>query len=392
MSWHGNAVAANSIGRADSRSVGARATSPVRVCIVAPSVDILGGQAIQAERLLGRFGGLDFLETGFIPINPRLPSPIRFLQRIKYVRTIVTSILYVALLVSRLRHYDVVHVFSASYWSFLLAPLPAMLIARLYAKKVVLNYRSGEARDHLERWGWITIPAMRLAHTIVVPSHYLVDVFSDFGIEAQAVHNFVEVHHLPYRPRQRLTANFLSNRNFEPHYNVACVLQAFARIQSKHPEARLTLVGDGNQRRDLGECARSLRLRHVEFVGAVPPEKMGSFLNAADIYLNAPDIDNMPISILEAFASGVPVVSTDAGGIPYVVRHGKNGLLVPCGDHEALAREALRLLDEPELVAKITSSARSDCLAHYTWTAVQSRWARCYTELLHPDSVLGDVR
>ncbi|HYN24186.1 MAG TPA: hypothetical protein VES69_03985, partial [Pyrinomonadaceae bacterium] len=134
---------------------------PLRVLIIAPSFDILGGQTVQAARLLARLGEEPSLEVGFLPINPRLPGPLRNLQAIKYLRTIGTSIHYCATLLARIRHYDVIHIFSASYFSFVLAPTPAMLVSRLYGKKILLNYHSGEAEDHLTRWRRSAIPTIR---------------------------------------------------------------------------------------------------------------------------------------------------------------------------------------------------------------------------------------
>jgi hypothetical protein len=124
----------------------------VRVLMVAPSFDILGGQSVQAARLLDRLSEESSLEVSFLPINPRLPGVLRYLQKIKYVRTVVTSIVYIATLLLRVYRYDVIHVFSASYFSFVLAPTPAILIGRLFGRKVLLNYHSGEADDHLRRW------------------------------------------------------------------------------------------------------------------------------------------------------------------------------------------------------------------------------------------------
>ena len=109
----------------------------VRVAIVGPSLDILGGQSVQAERLLERLRNEPKLEMHFVPVNPRLPGPLRNLQKIKYVRTIVTSIAYVSSLLRHVPSYDVLHIFSASYWSFLLAPTPAILVGRLYGRKTV---------------------------------------------------------------------------------------------------------------------------------------------------------------------------------------------------------------------------------------------------------------
>lgn len=365
--------------RGAERSGGGR---PIRVCLVAPSLEILGGQAVQAARLYRGLRQLRSVAVGFVPINPRLPGPLRLLQRVRYVRTVVTSLRYVWTLVTTLARYDIIHVFSASYLSFVLAPTPAVLVARWYGKRIILNYRSGEAEDHLRRWGRTAIPLMRLADALIVPSGYLVGVFARVGLRARAVANIVDLDQFRFRERRPLRPVFLSNRNFEAHYNVACVLRAFARIQRSHPDARLIVAGDGKQRGALLHLADELHLRNTEFVGRVPPARMPSLYETADVYLNAPDIDNMPGSILEAFASGLPVVTTDAGGIPYMVRHAETGLIVPRGDHEAMAAAALRLLNDPSLAERLISRALDECRHKYTAQAVVREWRSVYEGLV----------
>ncbi|MBO0799338.1 MAG: glycosyltransferase, partial [Blastocatellia bacterium] len=353
---------------------------PIRVLIVAPSLDILGGQAVQARRLLERFENEPFLDVSFLPVNPRLPGPLGKLQTVKYLRTIVTSILYWAMLLRRVRSYNVIHVFSASYWSFLLAPAPAILVSRLYGKKVLLNYRSGEAEDHLRNWRKTALPIMKMVDRIVVPSGYLVDVFRRFGLSAEAVPNTIDPTRFAFRVRKPLRPVVLSNRNFEAHYNVECVLRAFALIQDEMPEARLIVAGDGSLRSELQALAVELGLRDVKFTGQVPQEKMPELYQSADIFINASDIDNMPVSHIEAFACGLPVVTTDAGGIPYIVTHNRNGLMVSRGDHKALAAGALQLLRDEELADRLISAARSGC-EQYTWAAVREGWLKIYREL-----------
>src|SRR5215831_3056337 len=125
---------------------------PVKVLIVAASMDIVGGQAVQAVRLIEHLKQEPSVGVGFLPVNPRLPGFLRKLQSIKYVRTVTTSILYWLNLLRHVRKYDVIHVFSASYLSFLIAPTPAILVSKLYRKKILLNYHSGEAEDHLQHW------------------------------------------------------------------------------------------------------------------------------------------------------------------------------------------------------------------------------------------------
>jgi glycosyltransferase involved in cell wall biosynthesis len=356
--------------------------SPIRVVLVGPSMEILGGQAVQVTRLLRRLRELDGIEVAFLPVNPRLPGPLRLLQRIKYVRTISTSIAYILSLLIEVRNYDVIHAFSASYTSYLLAPLPAMIVARLFGKRIVLNYRSGEAADHMARSSF-AVWTMRLADEIVVPSGYLVEIFARFGLHARAILNFVDLDKLDHRERATIEPVFLSNRNLEPMYNVACTLRAFAIVQQQEPMARLTVVGIGSERSALEALARQLGLRNVVFAGGVPPERMREFYGAADVYLNTPNIDNMPNSVIEAFASGIPVVTTNAGGIPFIVSDGETGFMVECNDHEALAERALALVRNPALARQVAVRARDVCLTRYVWKAVAGEWESLYRGLMH---------
>lgn len=358
------------------------AARPIRVCLVAPSLAILGGQAVAAQRLLERLRAVPGLEVGFLPHDPRTSALLRLLQRVKYVRTIATTIAYVKSLLRRLPEYDVIHVFSASYWSFLLAPTPAILIGKWLGKRVIVNYRSGEAEDHLQRWPRTSVPTLLRADTVVTPSGYLVDVFARFGVAAEAIANFVDPDAVRFRRRETLRPVFLANRNFQSLYNVPCVLRAFAVIQQRIPESRLIVIGDGPERARVHETARDLALRNVEFVGPVKPSEMGRWYDAADMYLNASDIDNMPNSIIESFACGLPVVSSRAGGIPYVLEHERNGLLVDCGDHEALAAAALRLLTDDVLTQRLIAEGLRDVEQRYTWEAVGDQWAALYRRMV----------
>jgi glycosyltransferase involved in cell wall biosynthesis len=179
-----------------------------------------------------------------------------------------------------------------------------------------------------------------------------------------------------------LRPHFLSNRNFDPIYNVPCVLRAFALVQASYPEARLTIAGDGQQRAEIESLVRELNLKNVELTGLVAPLRMPELCAAADIYLNASNVDNMPLSILEAFSAGLAVVTTDAGGIPYIVAHEETGLMVRMNDHEAMAAEAMRLLQDDELAQKLVRQARGEC-AKYNWNAVRGEWLKLYNEVAH---------
>src|SRR5690349_6787376 len=121
-----------------------------RIAIVAAGPDIVGGQSVQALRLVESLRGEGY-PVAFMPINVTFPWGLGWVRRAPYVRTILNEALYVPGL-ARLATVDVVHAFSASYASFLLAPAPAIVIGRLLNKRVILHYHSGEAADHLARW------------------------------------------------------------------------------------------------------------------------------------------------------------------------------------------------------------------------------------------------
>lgn len=352
----------------------------IRVCIVAPSMAIAGGQSIQASLLERRLRQIDRFDVLFIEVNPRLSGVVGRLQRIRYVRTILTTVAYLWSLCRTIPRVDVVHTFSASYFSYLLAPFPAILIARLFGRAVLLNYHSGEADDHLGNWP-LSRASMRLATRIVVPSEYLAEVFGRYGLSAVVVPNFIELGSIRWRARRLLRPCFFTNRGFETHYNVANVLRAYARIEREHSDAELTVAGDGPLRAQLESLVSTLGARHVRFVGRVDPATMAALYDEADIFLNGSSIDNMPLSILECHAAGLPVVSTAAGGIPLIVKNGETGLLTPLDDPEALATTALSLLDNPGLAEHLSTQGRLTCQSYHVWEAVQPLWERHYREL-----------
>jgi glycosyltransferase involved in cell wall biosynthesis len=360
------------VSRADER--------PLRVLIVAPSLDIIGGQSRQAIRLREGLKKETSLYIDFLPHNPRLPWFLRWLQSLKYVRTIVTTLVYWAMLVARIRKYDIIHIFSASYYSYTLSVMPALLIAKLFGKRSILNYRSGEAEDHLENWR-TAIPTIKWANEIVVPSGYLVDVFARYGLHARAIYNIVELERFSFRERRPLRPVFLTSRLLEPLYNVPCVLRAFAIIQQRFPQARLTVAADGWLRNDLELLACDLKLRNVEFIGFVPFEAMPDLYDSADIYLSATNIDNMPSSITESMAAGLNVVTTDGGGaIPYIMTNEVSGLIVERDDHEALAAAAIRLLNDPDLATRLARNAR-EASKKFSWPFIRDEWVNLYFDL-----------
>lgn len=349
---------------------------PVRVLLIAPSLDILGGQAVQAMLLRNGMREVDSVRMDFLPMNPRLPGTV---AEIRYVRTFLRFILYCLSLAARAWRYEVLHIFTAAYYGFIIWAVPAIVVGRLFGKKVILNYHDGQCEDHLRNWRTAR-PALRLAHEIIAPTFFIVDVMNQFGIQASCIFNVIEPERFHYRQRSRLRPVFMTNRILEPLYNVGCVLRGFAIVQKRYPEATLTVAHDGICRAELESLARDLGLRNVDFLGKVPHDRVDELYAAADIYLTTPNIDCMPVSVLECYLTGLPVIATKAGGIPYIVKHGQTGILIPVNDHEALAEAAFRLLDDPDLVARLTTNGLKES-ERYRWLPVRDQWVAVYHRL-----------
>ena len=345
-----------------------------KVALVAPSLPVIGGQSIQARSLFDAFQNDDKNELTFIPNNPK-----NFGQKIRFVRTLTTSLTFWVSLFRMLRNVDIVHIFSSGTTSYVISTLPPLLIAKFYGKKTILHYHTGEAETHLKNWRK-SVQTMRYFDRIIVPSQFLVEVFARFSLQTNAISNFVETEKFRFQKRESLRPIFLSNRNFEPHYQVADVLRAFSLIQKKICNAHLMLIGSGHQEADLKKLAAELQLKNVEFVGRVEPNMMPEYYNKSDIYLNSSIVDNMPLSIIEAFCCGLPVVTTNAGGIPYIVEHERNGLVVNVNDYSALADAATRLLENNELAQKLIAEAHHDGVK-CSWSQVRAHWVRSYEEL-----------
>jgi glycosyltransferase involved in cell wall biosynthesis len=271
----------------------------------------------------------------------------------------------------------VVHIFSASYWSFLLSPLPAILAAQSFGKRIVLHYHSGEAEDHLARWGALIHPWLRLVDEIVVPSEYLRDVFTRHGYQTRVIRNIVDTSRFRYRERVPLEPRLLSTRNLEPHYCVDKTLEAFALLKAQYPGATLTVTGYGSVKGRLHRLAAALGADGIQFTGRVEPLAMPNLCDRADIFVNSSVVDNQPVSILEAFAAGLPVVSTGTGDITAMVRDGESGLIVPQRDPAAMAKAIATLLDDPERARLMARRGREEA-EKYTWSQVRQEWAAAY--------------
>jgi L-malate glycosyltransferase len=352
----------------------------VKVAVVAVSNRSMGGQGVQAEALLANWRSDPDVKVRFIPIDPRLPAWIQWVERVPALRTMVRTPFYLAELARGTADADIVHIFSAAYTSFLLAPVPAWLVARLRRKRTLIHYHSGAAQDHLSHSA-VAKSILRQTDRIIAPSMFVVDVFREFDLEAEEIPNVVDVTQFRYRPRVPLQLKLVCTRGFHSYYCVDVVVRAFHVVKQKYPNARLCLVGDGAGQQQIRELAANLGITDIDFAGRVEHSQVPEYYEKNDIFINASWRDNMPVSILEAFASGTPVVTTAAGGIPYLVEHERTGLLSDPHDWKALADNVVRLIREPELASRLAQNGHAEA-ERCSWSVVRDRWLETYRSML----------
>src|SRR5207244_813781 len=221
-------------------------------------------------------------------------------------------------------------------------------------------------------------PWLRLVDEIVVPSDFLRQVFARHGYRARVIPNVVDTRRFSYRERVALRPRLFSNRNFEPHYRLDDTIEAFGLLKARFPEATLTLAGSGSEEQRLRRMAASIEAGGIRFVGRVEPTAMPGLYDEADVFVNSSVVDNQPLSVLEAFAAGLPVVSTATGDIATMVRDGETGLIVPPGDLGAMAKDVAELLENQERAAAISRRARRE-VERYAWSRVRDEWAAAYS-------------
>ena len=345
-----------------------------KIAIVAPALRQIGGQSIQANRLIEAFENASDVELVFIANNPETAF-----QNAKFLRTIFTSLKFWIRLFAVLPKVEAVQISSSAVSGYLIATLPPLFVAKLFKKITILNYHSGELETHIKKWKLTAKPTMKMFDEIVVPSRFLVDIFAKFELKARVISNFIDTEKFAFRTRNPLHPVFLSNRNFDAHYNVGDVLRAFQIIQKQIAGARLLIAGSGREETELKKTAKQLNLANVEFVGKISNENMPEIYDRADIYLNASLVDNMPLSFIECFACGLPIVSYRTGGIPYLIENERTGILVAQKDFKSLAKQAIRLLDDDSAAQAIIKNAREE-VEKYKTEKVKKDWRDFYLE------------
>ena len=353
----------------------------LKVAIIGPPLAFLfGGQEVQADALHTRWQNDAEVTATFLASRPALPKPLAAINRVPGLRTVVRFPFYLVNLFRTIGGVELVHAFAGSFGTFLVATAPIFAVARLRGRKILVHYHSGQGKEHLEG-SPLARYILRACDAVVVPSECLAASFLPQRVSSMVVPNVVDPDRFPYRPREPLQPRLLCTRNFDARYGLDIVVRAFAKVQREFPEASLCLAGTGPQAPEIRGLVEELALNHVHFMGAVHPHDMPAIYNQSDIFVNGSHIDCAPVSILEAFCSGLPVVTTAVGGIPYLVEHERTGLLCPPGSPLALAESVIHLIRHPYLVRPMTDKALKQINAH-SWSSLRPLWLRAYRAAL----------
>ena len=341
----------------------------LRIGLVGPLPPPSGGMANQTRQLCELLTSAGATVT-VIQVN--LPYWPAWVARVPVVRSICRLIPYLSALWRAASRSDVFHIMANSGWSWHLFAAPAVWIAHFRGVAAVVNYRGGEAADFLQRSGGVVRFTMRRACGLVVPSSFLLTVFSRFGMQAEIVPNIIDLARFhPRVPVRSGPPHLLVARNLEPLYDNETAIRAFMAVRAVFPSARLTIAGSGPEEQRLRQFANQEGLQDVvRFSGRLERDAMALMYRSADILLNPSLADNMPNSLLEAWSSGVPVVTTNVGGIPHLAQDAVTASMVPPGDPAAMAHACVSLLSD-ELVWRQRVEAGLREAQRYTWPRVR---------------------
>lgn len=279
-------------------------------------------------------------------------------------------------LLLKARRFDVLHLHGCSGHGFL--PIVYGTVAgKLWRKRIVVTYHGGSADAFFSKHTRWTRYWLMKADQRVVMSGFLKSVFDKYGIPSCVIPNVVKLKDDVYKDRKEILPRFLSVRHLRSLYNIPCILRAFERVQRQVPEAELVLLGDGDKRMELEEFVARHGLKNVHFVGQVPNEEIGIYYQKSDVMLSAPKADNMPVSLLEAFSAGLLVISSRVGGVPYMVEHGKTGLLFESNNDTEMAEMMLWALSHQTESLQMIDNAKRE-VKQYSWECVREKLLALY--------------
>ncbi|MBK5214600.1 MAG: glycosyltransferase family 4 protein [Flavobacteriaceae bacterium] len=219
------------------------------------------------------------------------------------------------------------------------------------------------------------------ALTNVAPSRYMLEEFKRHGFENTVfIPNAIPLEKYPFQLRKSVRPKLLWVRSFSEIYNPLLALEIVGMLQKKGMDVSLCMVGpdkDGSLRHCKNR-ADELSLP-ITFTGMLQKEEWLALSKECDIFINTTNFDNMPVSVMEAMALGMPVVSTDVGGLPFLIENGTDGILVPPNKPEAFVKAIEELCANPIKAQEIAKNARSK-MEGFDWEKVKHSWIKLFGE------------
>jgi glycosyltransferase involved in cell wall biosynthesis len=281
------------------------------------------------------------------------------------------------------KDYEIALVDVYSGKAFIWAEVSCFMLKAL-KKPYILNLHGGSLPSFAARWPGRMRRLLNSARIVVVPSSYLLDAMVRYCSNIRVLPNPINLNKYNYRLRRKPLPQLVWLRSFHAIYNPAMAPHFMTSLLGKHPHAHLRMIGpDGNDGsyQDTKDLIAALGLAEsITLPGGIPKSDVPMWLDQGDIFINTTNVDNTPISVLEAMASGMCVVSTEVGGIPYLIRNEHDGLLVPPNDSEAMAAAVHRLLTEPGLAELLSENAHLKA-RQFDWSAILPQWEELFLEV-----------
>jgi glycosyltransferase involved in cell wall biosynthesis len=278
-----------------------------------------------------------------------------------------------------LNKYSVGHIVVFSGPAFIWAEVICWILKAL-RKPYVLSLHGGNLPVFASRWPGRVHHLLNSANIVVTPSHYLFEQMLPYRSDLHLIFNPLDLRNydFQFRPNPRPALMWL--RSFHKTYNPAMAPEVVARLAADISDIYLIMVGPDKRDGSLQltqQTAKDLGVGEmIRFPGGVAKADVPYWLQQGDIFINTTNVDNTPISVLEAMACGLCVVSTNVGGIPYLLEDEKDALLVPPGDPEAMASA---ILTEPGLAKKLSMNARKK-VEHFDWSVILPQWESLFQE------------
>ena len=290
--------------------------------------------------------------------------------------SIVKRIFLILKLLITAKKYDVLHIHACSDRGFLPAIVGAY-VGKICRKKIILTYHGGGADAFFARKINLVRNTLCKFDSVIVLSGYLKNIFDTYNLPCIVIPNIAEFDANLYKAKTNIEPKYISVRHLRELYNVKCILKAFEIVKKEIPFATLTILGDGDQKEMLQHWVNEHNLKDVIFVGAVPHNKMNEYLLQNDIFLSAPKTDNMPMSILEAYNAGLLVISSNVGGVPYILEDNKAGLLFESDNAEELASKMIQAVQNEQYTIEMIKNAYQS-LDMYKWENIKEKLLEIY--------------